>query len=1055
MLRSPCLLMTVAWLVFVSNHGAAAQQFYDGFDGRDESSAWEAIRGDWELTEDAYVQRTPGRAEYRYTLVDVPFAPKLVAVEATPIEANSYGFASFGFVLKYIDSSNWAVIRFGSYGGVSLLRMEKGKKTFPKLGVMAAEIGRTYRLALASRGDRIAVFLDGQLAYVLNAPWPGKRGRLGLFTECACRFDKFEAHAGKDAVEAYLAQAARREQAAAARAVPAIEDGVFVDQFGNADACPWRTVRGAWKSSNGRYEMSSRPFGRYMAQAPLLMADGAIEGAAVPLAPSAQKIPRPGFGVLAKWLDSANWAAVRYGEYGALSGLVTQDGKLRVISMGRFDAEEGRCYRFRVEVRGKRIKAYCDGAELGQFDAPFAGTPARVGLYTEAPAAFDDLRIEGAMPLPGRKPKSFAGKPQLELAFAEFRPAGDPHATSVPTGGGVRLFVRNRGTAPAYLHRLLVGGEDADRLRKTVSLYRQRPAALLAGQMGLVLVHLAALPRDIGLRLFRDPDAKPELPITIEPYRGDPLHVRVSISGEPPKLQLNYLGFGPTLQRIYAYVQQNGDNDAKPLRLTQVLVDGRDLTERASFGQRQVGGDVVPIVIDLREPLREGQPVTVCVGTREGQWAGHGVRAFPGEFHCQVTLLGKQTRADAVEDIWRHCATCIGFCGASEERLAEAKALGLEAFHYTLGLKGLRRFDRPEYPRIAGFWLDEMDRHPARYTFDRIQECEQAYADAGRFIPLQMINLCSSRSARAVELFEIGDATCGAYGYYGGAIGEGFGRLAALPRREYRVARLSFMPYFRDAEMPVVIDPKTKTVLGRCPKYRRCIEPKEERWLTYGCLIQGAKGILHWNYGSGINPAPNWFSKTATVIRAGMGGALHHRPHGYEIPADQAAELKRVWDEIGRINVELRAIGPLVAVSDVSRLARVASVTPQRAPNGEPAAEAAALVSGVDSIVLIVLNHNLKHNWKADADRGIESYELVDAIAELRLPAWIEGRQAFRVRHTGADTLSPRREGRRLLFEFPQLEVNEVVVVTDRGGLMESMRATISTLSARLAPALK
>ena len=41
----------------------------------------------------------------------------------------------------------------------------------------------------------------------------------------------------------------------------------------------------------------------------------------------------------------------------------------------------------------------------------------------------------------------------------------------------------------------------------------------------------------------------------------------------------------------------------------------------------------------------------------------------------------------------------------------------------------LHRFDKPEYPDISGFWLDEMDRHPPHYACDIIQECRQAYAE--------------------------------------------------------------------------------------------------------------------------------------------------------------------------------------------------------------------------------------------------------------------------------------------------------------------------------------
>ena len=132
-------------------------------------------------------------------------------------------------------------------------------------------------------------------------------------------------------------------------------------------------------------------------------------------------------------------------------------------------------------------------------------------------------------------------------------------------------------------------------------------------------------------------------------------------------------------------------------------------------------------------------------------------------------------------------------------------------------------------------------------------------------------------------------------------------------------------------------------------------------------------------------------------MRASLGGALDHDPHGYRVPTEMADELRQVWDEIGRINVELRALGPLVAVSDVSGLARVLSCDPELSPSGEPAAEAAALVSGLDAIVLIVLNHSIETNWRGDADRGIESYDPVDVTVELRVPPWFEPTSTFSV----------------------------------------------------------
>ena len=220
--------------------------------------------------------------------------------------------------------------------------------------------------------------------------------------------------------------------------------------------------------------------------------------------------------------------------------------------------------------------------------------------------------------------------------------------------------------------------------------------------------------------------------------------------------------------------------------------------------------------------------------------------------------------------------------------------------------------------------------------------------------------------------------------------------------------------------------------------------------MTYGCLIQGAKGIMHWNYGSELLRPPNWFSEDQWVIRASLGGVLDHKPHGYEIPKDVVDDLRAVWDEIGRINVELRAVGPLVAVSDVSNLAQVVTVIPELSPQGQPAAEAAALACGLDSVVLIVLNHNLMTHWKADSDQGIEAYDPVDATVELTLPPWLAPKHTFRVGHDGVRRLVPKRVTDRLVFRFEQLDVSEVVVITERDGLMESTAATVAKLRARL-----
>lgn len=1024
----------------------------DTFEDAGSTREWQPIHGDWAIADGGFCQREPGGAEYRYALTTVPFAPCLVTVRTTPISKNSYDFLSFGIVVRYQDEANWLAVRFGSYGGVSTIALVDGQKAITSLGHFVPEPGRTYAVAAGFREDRIAVFLDERLMGLVRAPGPSTSGRAGLFTESACRFDDFVAHGDRDAWLTYTREIlGAADQRLAARAVSrdatlVLKGGVFTDGFDAGDTGLWRNLKGTWTWREGRLNIAADGWGRFVVLAPVLLQDGAISGSAVPTANSVHG--HGVFGVMVKWLDSANWMAVRYGQYGSVAAYIREDGKQSVKGLGTFPVRLGQTYDFGVTVAGNRLTASCDGQTLGALDAPFAGRQGQPGLYTEAPGTYDDFQVTGAEPIPPKVQEPLAAKPDLDLAFQSFRCVRPPRDDGRIEPHGLAFFyVRNRGPGPAELNRLCVGGVDAEHLRSSVPWTRQRPHSLAPGEMGEVTVCFESFPLRTALAMFEDPVSSQTLPIRME-FRGDvtlEAQLPVARAGEP--LRINSVSFSATLQRMYVYVQRNGadgDVTGEPWVLNSVSLNGRDVTGLSQFGRRELSSGVVPVVVNLPAPLRRGEPVVVVVATEEGRRAGHSVRAFPGTFHIQVTLLGQQTRPDAVRDIYRHNATCIGLCGADEARLKEARELGLDAFHYGRGgLAALRRFDRPDYPDIAGFWLDEMDKLPVGDTFDRIRDAEAAYRENETFIPLQMVNLCAGRDSRAPLLYEIGDAVCSAYGFHGGALGQGFGRVASLARREYRLTRRAFTPYFRDAEMPVVIDPASKTVRGREPKYRRCIEPKEERWLTYGCLIQGAKGILHWNYGSGIRQPPSWFSKTNTTIRASLGGVLDHDPHGYRIPADMAAELRRVWEEIGRINIELRALGPLLAVSDVSRLAHVVESDPELSPSGEPAAEAAALVSGLDSIVLIVLNHNIKTNWRGDADRGIESYEPIDVTVALHLPPWLEPTCTFTVRHTGVEEIQPVREDTRLQFTFRDLEVSAAVVITARSELMAALSSAV------------
>ena len=1040
--------------------GPAATTFLDAFDSAESAGRWSAVHGDWAVDAGAYAQGPPGGAEYRYALTDLAFDPCMVRVRATPVEQNSYAFLSFGIVIRYQDEANWVAVRFGSYGSISLITRADAKNTHTRMARFTAQAGRTYDVAVARREDRLALFLDGALQAVVRTQWPGTSTRVGLFTECACRFDDFTAHGASSAWLTYrdeivaLAKGRAEARQAGRLAAAKLEDGRFRDDFEAGDIGLWHPIKGTWEWRDGHLRLATGGWGRFVTLCPVLLQDGSIEAKATPTTKGVHGYGV--FGVMVKWLDSANWLAVRYGQYGGTAVFILEDGKQTIKSLGKLEVPVGSSHDIAVTVAGGRLGVSFGDELLGEIDVPFAGRPGRPGLYTEAHSSYDDFEIAGAIPLPQETPPlPQAGIPQTQLDSSSLRlalPSGGPGR--IDPHGVVHLYVRNRGTGAAVLQGISVDGTDQEDLPGTVAWHRQRPVSLEPGELGEISVGFTGLPPRFALTRFEDPRAAATLPMELRFRGGTTLPLELPLKSRPEPVRINYVGFSPSLQRLYVYIQRSQDLPAglqPPWHLDQITINGRDVTSYTEFGTRELAHSVVPAVVNLPAALRRGEPVVVTVRTAEGETAGHSVRALPGRFHIQVTMLGEQTREDAVRDIYRHGATCIGLCGASEEHLKEAGALGMEAFHYGRGgLGALRRFSRKDYPPIAGFWLDEMDKLPVRATLEPIREAERDCAEHDEFVPLQMINLCSGRAPGALLYYELGDAVCSAYGFYGASLGQGFGRMSAIPEREYRLTRRTFTPYFRDAEMPLAIDPEAQKVLGRESKHRRCLDPREERWLTYGCLIQGAKGIMHWNYGSGINRPPSWFSKERTVIRAGLGGALAHRPHGYELPREMADELAAVWDEIGRINVELRAIGPLVAVSDVTRLARVLRASPEKTHSGEATVEAAALVSGLDAIVLIVLNHNLKTNWTGDSDRGIESYDPVETEIGLDVPPWLDPACSFSVHWTGVEEVHPAGADGRMRFEFDKLEVSAVVVVTEDRELMPAMANTVRELRTRL-----
>ena len=117
---------------------------------------------------------------------------------------------------------------------------------------------------------------------------------------------------------------------------------------------------------------------------------------------------------------------------------------------------------------------------------------------------------------------------------------------------------------------------------------------------------------------------------------------------------------------------------------------------------------------------------------------------------------------------------------------------------------------------------------------------------------------------------------------------------------------------------------------------------------------------------------------------------------------------------------------------------------------GGPAAQASALVSGQDTVILVALNLNIETEWSGRDAEGLRSYEPVDATVELALPEWIEPSEVFAVSEAGIEGLSPARDGRKLTFDLPGLAIERVIVVTADPEVRTRMQERLAQMQERL-----
>ena len=795
-----------------------------------------------------------------------------------------------------------------------------------------------------------------------------------------------------------------------------------------------------------------------------------------------------GVTILPKYFNTERRLYVCFGRNGQnVVGFV--DGQREKL-LGKAKFEPDKWTDLSVEVKAGQMTAYVNGQRIGSMPEAISASDGFVALSLYE-GAFDDFRAHGDIEILSDAFRESHGAPELHVLFDSWHPVQPQPQEAAVIHGSLYLYVKNRGSGPAKLEEVTVAGQSADLNISDdwIAYAVLSPPIVPSGETGELHIRVRGVPSTLLEQFLAAQAGKeepPKLPVTIHCSHADPVTHHVPAWGPIARLQLNVITFSQDLRKVYTYVQNNAalqNRDDRPLTISRVMLNGRNLTRSTQIGSRKVTSDVVPLVISLNQPLLQGQHAVVTVETREGASAGLAQRAFPNRFDVLVRGHYQQHREDLWDDLVDHGVTHVSNMQDRQDNRAPPASSGLRTFDMAPRephmLASFQRRDRSarHYELTDYMWIDEVDKgnvQPIETMLRGLREVERYYLAEGRPHTRYLFNCVRPFRGSAYHGHLVyPDTVMHARGYLMCQLplNPTFGRFESLPYMEYRVSRRPSLPHHRDAEINVPIDLERKVCKQPHRFWQRIISPREERWMYYGNLIQGMKSIAHWGYWAHFE-RKGFYIIDEPTLRIGLGSLDENRaydwddrdengkPTAYVIPTHVVNMLRDTWDEIGRLNLEMQAVGELVAQGDVSGYARVTNVNPARGIFDLPAASTAAIIHGLDTIVIPVVNHNLMpargpHDLfgpLSNSDPEPVRYDPVDVQVALTLPSWLRGRvkHVFRVTYRGIEPLQPPQTGGRLLLEHLGLEVSDLIIVTASDKVLVDVQRTIALGAARI-----
>ena len=132
-------------------------------------------------------------SSYGYALTYLEITEGTIEVTATTLGTTKYAKGGcFGIMVRYIDVDNWCAVRCGEYGIMCLLTSIGGTINPTMLKQFTPVLNQKYKMRVVVREDKIIIFLDDIMCGIVEIPFPGQKGRVGLFATSKTCFDDFK-----------------------------------------------------------------------------------------------------------------------------------------------------------------------------------------------------------------------------------------------------------------------------------------------------------------------------------------------------------------------------------------------------------------------------------------------------------------------------------------------------------------------------------------------------------------------------------------------------------------------------------------------------------------------------------------------------------------------------------------------------------------------------------------------------------------------------------------------------------------------------------------------